>query len=50
MAGVVGPAGVGEGEGEDVSEYLNDVEVTLAANSGVGGNSVLTNREDFLGL
>ena len=32
------------------SEYLTDVDVTLAEKSGVGGNSVLTSLDDFLML
>lgn len=49
--GVEVAKGAGEGEeGDEGLEYFTEDEDTLAENRGVGGNSALTSREDFLGL
>jgi hypothetical protein len=37
-------------EGAEVAEYFTEDEETLAEKRGVGGNSALTSREDFLAL
>jgi len=51
--GVEEASGAGEGageEGEEGLEYFTEDDETLAEKRGVGGNSALTSREDFLGL
>ena len=45
-----GEEGVEGAEVAEVAEYFTEDEETLAEKRGVGGNSALTSREDFLAL